>query len=163
MNKKILVIIGVALIAVAIVYLLVSNGEENTQDTQQTTTPFAQAESMPEPTTTPETPAPSATSPGSYIDYSEDALSTTSGTRLLFFHAPWCPQCRDLEASIQAGTIPSGVTIMKIDYDSNQALRQKYGVKLQTTIVELDANGNKADLFVAYDEPTLDAVVDRLL
>ncbi len=98
-----------------------------------------------------------------YVDYKESAIATTQGTKLLFFHAPWCPQCRALEADIQDKGVPEGVTIFKIDYDTNQALRQKYGVTLQTTLVKIDDQGNLIKKYVAYDEPTLAAVKENLL
>src|SRR5690606_10536379 len=100
---------------------------------------------------------------GVYVDYSADKIASTSGTKLIFFHAPWCPQCRALEASIKAGNIPDNVTIMKIDYDSNKDLRQKYGVTIQTTVVEVDDNGDLVQKYVAYDKPTLQAVIDNIL
>lgn len=99
------------------------------------------------------------TTPGKYEDYNETAFNQAEGRRILFFHAPWCPQCRALDASIKDSTVPSGVTIFKIDYDSNQTLRQKYGVTIQTTLVEVDENGNEIKKYVAYDEPTFDAVM----
>ncbi len=98
-----------------------------------------------------------------YVTYSDDIVAKTSGTKILFFHAPWCPQCRALEASIKAGTIPTGVTIIKVDYDSHQALRQQYGVTIQTTLVKVDDTGNLIKKYVAYDEPTLSAVSQNLL
>lgn len=100
---------------------------------------------------------------GSYIDYSETAVSTTSGTKILFFHASWCPQCRALDTSIKTGTIPSGVTIIKTDYDTNQELRKKYGVTIQTTLVKIAADGSLIKKYTAYDTPTLQAVKDNLL
>ncbi|GAA1704357.1 hypothetical protein GCM10009808_22790 [Microbacterium sediminicola] len=103
-----------------------------------------------------------AAGPGVYVDYSEEALAAAEGTRILFFHAPWCPQCRALEADIQAVGVPQGMTILKVDYDSNQQLRQEYGVTLQTTLVAVDENGEKVSLFVAYDDPTLDAGIAGL-
>lgn len=103
------------------------------------------------------------TEPGKYVNYSATSLANTDGTRILFFHAPWCPQCRQLQASINAGPIPSGVTIFKVDYDSNQKLRQEYGVTIQTTVVLLNADGSEAKKFVAYDEPSLQAVINNLL
>lgn len=109
------------------------------------------------------TPPPSSDPSGAYVDYSNGVIASTSGTKILFFHAPWCPQCRDLEASIKNSTIPSGVTIIKVDYDSNHELRKKYGVTLQTTLVRIDDSGNKVDSFVAYDKPTLQSVKDNLL
>lgn len=100
---------------------------------------------------------------GVYTEYSAEAVSSTRGRRVLFFHAPWCPQCRSLEKSIQSGSIPSDVTIFKVDYDTNQKLRQKYGVTLQTTVVLLDDNGEAAKKFVPYDSPSLEAVKEKLL
>lgn len=103
-----------------------------------------------------------AGSPGRYVDYSAEALASTPGTRLLFFHAPWCPQCRALESDIEASTIPDDVTIFKVDYDSNQDLREQYGVTIQTTVVEVDGQGKKVADVVPYDEPTFDSVEQAL-
>ncbi len=100
--------------------------------------------------------------PGSYKTYSTAAVAEAEGRKVLFFHAPWCPQCRALEQGIQQGTIPAGMTIFKVDYDSSTALRQKYGVTIQTTIVEVDGNGKAIKEYVAYDSPSLDAVLKAL-
>lgn len=104
-----------------------------------------------------------ATKKGAYVAYSPDLLASTKGTRLLFFHAPWCPQCRALDESIRMSNVPDGVTIFKVDYDSNQPLRAKYGVTLQTTVVKVDGEGNKLASYVAYDEPTFQGVERALL
>lgn len=100
---------------------------------------------------------------GTYQSYSADAVAKSSATDLLFFHAAWCPQCRQLDGDIKAKGAPDGVAIFKVDYDSNQALRKQYGVTLQTTVVRVDANGNFVEKFVAYDSPTLQAIKDALL
>jgi thiol-disulfide isomerase/thioredoxin len=100
---------------------------------------------------------------GVYTEYSEMAFTQAKTTRLIFFYAPWCPQCRELDASIKASSIPSGVTIFKIDYDSNQALRQKYGVTLQTTVVKVDAEGQGEKNYVAYEAPNFASVAKALL
>lgn len=114
-----------------------------------------------------EAPALQADTPGqvkgSYVDYTEEAFTATQGTKVLFFHAPWCPQCRALDESIRASELPKGVTIFKVDYDSNQQLRAKYGVTLQTTVVKTDEEGNKIGSYVAYDEPTFQSVRRTLL
>lgn len=102
-------------------------------------------------------------SPGKYTDYSEKAVASASGTKLLFFHAPWCPQCREIEASIQDRGLPDNVTVFKVDYDSNQALRQKYGVTIQTTFVKIGADGSKIAGYVAYEEPQFSSVQRELL
>lgn len=119
--------------------------------TQQSTSPQA----------TPKAPEPT-TSSGQYIDYSDGTLASTQGRRILFFYASWCPQCRALEKSIQDTGVPSGMTIFKVNYDTQTALRQQYGITLQTTIVEIDASGALLKKHVAYDDPSLPAVLKAL-
>jgi thiol-disulfide isomerase/thioredoxin len=105
----------------------------------------------------------SALDAGTYVEYSDSAIADAQGTRLLFFHAPWCPQCRSIDSDIIADGVPNDVTIIKVDYDTHQDLRQLYGVTLQTTFVEVDASGNALQSFVAYDTPSLQAVIDAML
>jgi thiol-disulfide isomerase/thioredoxin len=106
-----------------------------------------------------ENPSAARQGTGQYVDYTEDTLANATGQRVLFFHAPWCPQCRAIESDINSQGVPDGYTILKVDYDSSQELRQKYGVTLQTTFVKVDENGNAtADKFVAYSEPSLEAL-----
>jgi thiol-disulfide isomerase/thioredoxin len=100
---------------------------------------------------------------GTYKDYSEEALANSNKVNLLFFHAPWCPQCRALEKSIQESDLPADVAIFKVDYDSNQTLRQKYGVTIQTTVVKLNSQGEQEKKFVPYQNPTWDSVKQELL
>jgi thiol-disulfide isomerase/thioredoxin len=160
MNRKLLtiIIVIIALTIGSFVYLMTQDDPKDNQaattpasDTTQTT-PTEEKKDMEE-----------TSSAGRYVEYDESALAAAEGTKVLFFHAPWCPQCRALEASIQESTIPAGVTIFKVDYDTNQALRQKYGVTIQTTLVKIDDNGNLVEKYVAYDEPTFDAVNANLL
>lgn len=101
--------------------------------------------------------------PGEYVEYSSELVASTPGEKLLFFHADWCPQCVALEEDIEASGVPDGVTIFKVDYDSNQDLRQEYGVTIQTSVVKVDDNGDKVDSYVAYEDPTLDNVAAALL
>ena len=117
---------------------------------------------VPAPTVAAPTAAPASVA-GSYVDYSDTAIADADGRVLLFFHAPWCPQCRALETDIIATGAPDGTTIIKVDYDSHQDLRQLYGVTLQTTFVEVDSNGTMLQSYVAYDDPRLQAVIDAML
>ena len=112
---------------------------------------------------TPTAESPTPTVAGVYMDYSPQAVADTKGVRLLFFYASWCPQCRALDQSIKETVLPAGVTIFKVDYDSNQALRQRYGVTLQTTLVKIDADGNKVKSYVTYDEPSYATIARELL
>lgn len=160
MNKKTtLIIMTVALIiASALVYVLVTPNKKSAFDVSTNAT----KDTNPSPT---ETTQPRATpaSAGTYVDYTADLLAATSDTRLLFFYAPWCPQCRAVDDSIKTDGLPAGVTVFKVDYDSNQKLREKYGVTIQTTFVKIDNNGNKVKSYVAYAEPRFSSVQRELL
>lgn len=118
-------------------------------------------------TTNPDTPsiaksAPVAV-PGVYAAYEESLVTNANGPVLLFFHAPWCPQCRAIDQDINTQGLPDGVTVLKIDYDSNNELRKRYGVTLQTTFIKVDTAGNQIAKYVAYNEPTFDSVKANLL
>lgn len=158
-NKKAFVIVVVILGAIAggATYLaLTPAAKDGKQEmmAQSGTTPAANPMTVPNPV---------VAGGGAYVDYSDNVIANTAGTKLLFFHAAWCPQCVDLETDIKKNGVPAGVTIIKVDYDTNQGLRQKYGVTLQTTVVKINDSGQLVKKFVAYDEPTLNAVVKNLL
>lgn len=160
MNKKSIVITSIILLTIlgSGIVLLNTSGTETkfSQQSPAATESMQTSRAGTAPTTTTE-------QAGAYIDYKDNTIAATPGTKLLFFHAPWCSQCRELEADIKRSGVPSGVTIIKVDYDSNQKLRQKYGVTLQTTFVKVNDEGDLIERFVAYSEPTLDSVVKNLL
>jgi len=62
---------------------------------------------------------------------------------VLFFAASWCPSCRALDKDILAnqGSIPSGVEIYKVDYDTAIALKKQYGVTTQHSLIEIASDG----------------------
>ncbi len=84
---------------------------------------------------------------GSFTAYSPEAVSSASETDkvVLFFHATWCSTCKLLASDIEANAanIPAGVKILKVDYDSETALKQKYGVRLQHTLVQVRPDGSQ--------------------
>jgi thioredoxin 1 len=85
-------------------------------------------------------------SKGSYEMYAPEKLAMAEkGKVVLFFKASWCPSCRALDADIKAslGDIPAGVTILEVDYDKYGDLKQKYGVTMQHTLVQVDKSGNQ--------------------
>ena len=151
MTKKIIILVFTLLALGGIGYVALNDSPD--APTQQAIT-----ETNDEPAA--DTPSESASTPatGTYTAYSEAALSEAQGQKVLFFHASWCPQCRSIESGIEAQGVPEGYTILKVDYDTNQDLRDQYGVTLQTTFVKLDENNNELSKFVAYDEPTFEAV-----
>ncbi len=101
---------------------------------------------------------------GAYLtlaDY-QATMAMHAGTKVVyFFHATWCPDCKaaDTELTTMPAKIPAGVTIVKVDYDTNLALRQKYGVTIQHTYVLLDGSGNEVKKWTA---PQVDTVLAEL-
>lgn len=168
-------VVGIVVAAVllggvgAAVAVSAAGGGAASPATSRTAAPTPAASESPEPGATepgesaaPDTVEEPAPVPGAYVEYSDAALAAAEGTAVLFFHAPWCPQCRALEEDILAAGVPEGVTILKVDYDSRQDLRQRYGVTLQTTVVALDDAGAATASFVPYDDPTLDTALSGL-
>lgn len=93
---------------------------------------------------------------GSYEAYSPEKLALAQkGKVVLYFHADWCPICRPLDAALKSADIPSGVHILKVNYDTAGDLKQKYGVTYQHTFVQVDARGmlvaKWSDAFTAAD------------
>lgn len=166
MDKKVLWIIVaiVFMISGSVVFLRTSSSNKTEIDKMRASNnQTAEEITTTEQSSSNDQPAASTAPQGSYIEYSSTALASNPGIKLLFFHAPWCPQCRALEADIKSKGVPAGVTIIKVDYDNNQALRQKYEVTLQTTVVRVNDDGEIVKKFVAYDSPTLQAVRANLL
>lgn len=100
---------------------------------------------------------------GSYEAYAPEKLAKAdSGKVILFFRASWCPTCRTLDADIKShlGDIPEGVTILDLNYDNSTALKQKYGVTYQHTLVQVDSEGNQ---IAKWDSsPTLAALLTEV-
>ena len=87
-----------------------------------------------------------ATAPGAYItlaDYRGSQSMYDAGDVVLFFHASWCPTCKETQENLEAdpAAIPAGLTIVKVDFDDSDDLRGKYGVTTQHTFVQVDADG----------------------
>jgi thiol-disulfide isomerase/thioredoxin len=87
----------------------------------------------------------SMTKTGAYLPYSSDKVAMAgSGDVVLFFKASWCPTCKALDTNIKSNLkdIPSGLTILEVDYDNSADLKVKYGVTYQHTFVQVDKDGN---------------------
>ena len=80
----------------------------------------------------------------SYAEYSVEAFAKAKDqTRVLFFHASWCPGCRASAKVLKAASLSSNVKIFEVDYDNSSDLKKKYGVTRQDTFVQVDQDGNK--------------------
>ena len=83
---------------------------------------------------------------GSYEAFAPEKVARAeTGDVVLFFHASWCPSCRGLNADIEKnlGMIPSDVSILKVDYDTESEMKRRYGVTYQHTLVQVDVQGNQ--------------------
>lgn len=84
----------------------------------------------------------------SYITYDQyQAFKDTYADSkvVLFFNATWCPDCRAINEALTSdpGKIPAGTTVVSVDYDQHADLRQRYGVTMQHTFVQIDSSGEK--------------------
>ena len=82
-----------------------------------------------------------------YMNYDEVTVKTalTEWQKVaLFFHASWCPTCKALNTAIESdlSSIPVDTLIVKVDYDTNDELKKKYGVTTQHTTVLIDHDMN---------------------
>ncbi|MEK9160443.1 MAG: thioredoxin family protein [Patescibacteria group bacterium] len=128
-HSKTLLIILVVLILTAIAYGLYSSSPEN-------------KEVIPTEKTAQITPEVEEVAKGSYEAYASEKIARASEEDVvLFFRASWCPSCRALDADIKAQGVPEGLTILDVNYDKETALKQKYGVTTQHTLVQVDASG----------------------
>jgi thiol-disulfide isomerase/thioredoxin len=88
--------------------------------------------------------ATAAVPAGAYLskaEYAEQAASRAGSKVVYFFHAPWCPTCRATEKAIARDGIPAGLTLVKVDFDTESDLRKQYGVTTQHTFVQVDPSG----------------------
>ncbi|MEK9159277.1 MAG: thioredoxin domain-containing protein [Patescibacteria group bacterium] len=104
-----------------------------------------------------EIPAPQTTEDSaSYEDYSPERYSELKGQKpfALFFHAKWCGECKSLEKELTGNlsSYPEDIIILKTDYDTETNLRNEFDVKVQTTFVIFDAQGN-----VVVNKPIFEA------
>jgi len=58
---------------------------------------------------------------------------------VLQFHADWCPTCRAQDKVLQKLKAEPGldVTVLKVNFDTEKDLKQKYRVQTQSTMVVL--------------------------
>ena len=86
--------------------------------------------------------------PGSYItlaEYDADPSVYAPTDVVLFFNAEWCSTCKVARDNIEGDLagIPSDLTIVVVDFDTADDLRQKYGVTVQHTFIQVDPDGNE--------------------
>ena len=83
----------------------------------------------------------------SYAEYEQDPSKYAGSEVVLHFSAPWCPTCLATTVSLEETGVPGGLTVVKVDYDTSQHLKQEYGVTTQHTFVQIDEDGNEQTKF----------------
>lgn len=98
-----------------------------------------------------------------YMKYDEEGIMDVKkdAPYALFFHASWCPTCRGIENGIlkEKENFPPDTVVIKVDYDTEEALKKQYGITVQATVVILDSHKNVVQKLVA---PKVQDVIDGL-
>jgi len=84
-----------------------------------------------------------------YSDYSEDLVKNSTWNIVLQFHANWCPSCVSLDKNLMWSKIPENLTILKVDYDKESDLKEKYSITMQHTSVLVDSEWNMIKKWVS--------------
>lgn len=90
-----------------------------------------------------------------YMDYSLDNESALR-ERVdygLFFTSENCDNCQELEEGLMAHSedLPSGTRILKVDFDNQMKLKQKYEVTVPHTLIFIDSAGEFRDRIEGVD------------
>jgi hypothetical protein len=100
---------------------------------------------------------------GRYEVYESGKIPPPVGERVvLFFHAPWSELSRDLDMDIMTNNdqIPERVLILKTDYDKRTSLKEKYEVKTEHTLVEINQTGDLVKKWIGG--VTLNSIINEL-
>jgi thioredoxin 1 len=78
-------------------------------------------------------------------DYQANPSKYGDSTKVYFFYSSSCSICKGIEREIQQddSLIPSDAVFIKVDFDKETKLRQKYGVMTQYTFVQIDTIGQE--------------------
>lgn len=92
--------------------------------------------------------------------YSVEALAEVRGTQpvALFFHAEWCSTCIKLQKKILATEFPEGALLLIVNFDEETELKKEFGIRKQTSIVLLDADG---ETFEVVTNPPVETIVSH--
>lgn len=96
--------------------------------------------------------APRGTTVVSYSPGCAERYAAAGKKTVIFFRAYWCGACADAAAHIadEAASGPADLVVIEVDYDDAEALKRRYGVTLQHTFVQVDAEGNELGQWMGF-------------
>lgn len=120
-----------------------SDSTDTSPSIGQTSQPVVQPESQSEPVS--ETVPGGAGAYISLAEYEAAKASYAASKVVLFFNATWCSTCKKARSNLEAdlSAIPADLAIVLVDFDSETDLKRQYGVTVQHTFVQIDADGNE--------------------
>jgi len=71
--------------------------------------------------------------------------------KLLYFSAGWCGPCKSF-GPIMDRLATEGLNIQKVNIDAEPELTAKYGIRSVPSVIKVDGNGNKLDMFVGVKD-----------
>jgi thiol-disulfide isomerase/thioredoxin len=89
------------------------------------------------------------------------ALQKADKPVALHFRADWCPTCRAQDQAIAALKKERGpdLTLLTVNYDTDKAVKQAYGVQVQSTLVVLHGTRETGRLAGEIDAAKIRAVL----
>jgi thioredoxin 1 len=93
-----------------------------------------------------------------------DKLTEKDKTMVLHFYASWCPTCKKQKNVVDGFIKPieGKVPFVLVDYDEYEAMKKKYNVKVQSTLVYLN-NGKEVSRMVAEtDEASIKTFIQQI-
>ena len=94
----------------------------------------------------------------SYADQSVvDAAIGNGDPALLFFYASWCGYCQAKDGLLKTmyGENEFALSVYKVDYDTAEDLKERYGVFQQDTVVRIDESGEAQESVLGATEADL--------
>jgi len=79
-----------------------------------------------------------------YTNLKDAQMLAEKGPVVLFFHATWCPTCKEAMTDLAARKPDlKDVTVVIVDYDKYKSEKRKYGITYQHTFVQIDSKGKE--------------------
>jgi len=99
-----------------------------------------------------------------YTEFTVDAFKEAKGTRVLFFYVDTSQASKDLDADILKNIkkFKTDTTLFKIDFNKEKDIAKAYGVVKETTILKFNEKTEVSGVFIAYDYPTVTALITNL-